>query len=368
MCPMNYTMPPRRGIGSWCLIIPLSIVGAIFLLRSLRSANYDAPATAIIATPAPDAYEPPQAPDPSEVLLADVYPSQESAVAALSRKLPSAITQVESNPQLIVISCPDGAFESRRVRNLIARDFSSATVSDQADGVDDSKALKLNLQISNEGVFAGNPPHHPLRGKVQIDIEGPIDRTTLSARFIDRPWAADSAAYINDHPDRNTIIGRCTKVCLSEPEARRIAEEDAMRQAVTLIQRHANNRGANFTGRAQDTARLLADLRRGMPVQDRFVQKYHRPYGDVWSESVLVDASNGWLESMSQRHATVIHQHEMRAKGIFASVLVVLITIVIAYLFLNAVTKSYFTARLRFIAIMLAVVVMVAAMGLISHA
>jgi len=366
MCPMNYTMPPRRRIGLSCLMIPLFIVGAIFLFRSLRSADHDAPATAIIATPVPEAYEP-QAPDPSEVLLADEYPSEDSAVSALVRKLAPAITQLESNPQAILVSCQDDTFQSRRICNLLSRDFPSAAVSDNPDGVDDVKAVKLNVQIDNDGNFGGNGPHRK-RGKVQMSVGGPVEHTTLSAKFIDRPWAADPVAYVNDHPDRNTIVGRSPKVAMSEPEARRTAEDDAIRQTVILIQRYALNRGANIDWNTPGWRYLITDLRRSMPVKDRFAQKFHLPSGDVWSETVLVDASNGWLESMSQRHAVAIYQHQVRVKTTVGSAFIVLITILIAYLFLNAVTKSYFTARLRFVAIMFAVGVMVVAMGIIARA
>ena len=359
MCPKNYTMPPRHGFGSWCVLIPFAVAAAIFFVRAVRSPQ-GMPATVYVA-PQPEIYEPAQAPDHSDI-LADVYPSQESAIAALARKLPSAIIQIESNPQSIVVSCADDAFEARRIRSLLSRDFPSANITEKAEAIDDDNAVKLNVQISNE---SAGKSHRSKPAKVQISIEGPVERATLSTTFIDRPWAADPSAYMNDHPDRTTIIGHCGKVAMSEPEARRAAEEDAVRQAAILVQQHELNRGKRFNG---DSIYLLSDLRRTLPIKDRFVQKFHRPYGDVWSESVLIDASSGWLESMSQRHAVAMYQHETRAKRTAASAFIVLITILIAYLFLNAVTKSYFTARLRFVAILFAVGVMVVAMGIIAHA
>jgi hypothetical protein len=363
MCLMNYTMPPRRGPGFWFLLVPFFLAGTMFVLFSMH-VHTDAPATAVLEVPAaaPQVYEPQQSSDPSEVLLADVYPSQKSAIAALSRKLTSAIMQVESNPQSILVSGPDDSFEARRIRNLLSRDFPSANITDKAEGVNDDNAVKLNLEIATESF---GKSRRSKAGKVQIGIEGAVARTSLSAAFIDRPWAADPAAYINDHPDRNVLIGRCGNVATSEPEARRAAEEDAVRQAAILIQQREFNRGKRFNG---DSIDLVSDVRRTLPIKDRFVQKFHRPYGDVWSESVLVDASSGWLDSMSQRHAAAMYQHETRSKRTAASALIVLITILIAYLFLNAVTKSYFTARLRFMAILFAVGVMVVAMGIIARA
>lgn len=371
MCSRNnYTMPPRRGPGIVFLIVPFIVLAFLFIFFMRASVTQTStPATVYVpAAPQQDSAEPEPSPDASEVLLADVYPSEELAIRALGRLLPEAIAEAESNPRGILISCPSHDNEGAIIESLLSKSFPSTAFSRDPAAVsaNDPGWVKLTVRIDNTGVFAGND-FRPLRGKVTIEVV-PGAHAPLSTRFIYRPWAADPAGYFNDNPNGDSIIGRCGKPMLSEPAARQAAEADAMRQAVTLIQRHALNRGANFTGRQEDTAYLMDDLRQNLPVKDRFVQQFHRPYGNTWTESVLVDASPGWLESMSQRHAVAMYQHETRVKTTFASTLIVLITIVIAYLFLNAVTKSYFTWRLRTAAIVCAAAAIVIAMSALRMA
>ena len=83
---------------------------------------------------------------------------------------------------------------------------------------------------------------------------------------------------------------------------------------------------------------------------------------------MLVDVSDDWLLSVDHQQARLQERQEVRVKTTVASAMIVLATILIAYLFLNAVTKSYFTGRLRTMAIVFAILVVVVAMGVLSRA
>jgi len=136
----------------------------------------------------------------------------------------------------------------------------------------------------------------------------------------------------------------------------------------SLIQRQAPSNSAAPSSLEESEAMLSSDIRRLLPVKDRFVQRYQRPYGNVWSESILLDASPQWLEDVRRRQAYSLHVRETRVGTTAASAAIVLVAILLAYCFVNAVTKSYFTARLRFAAILCAMIAVAVAIGVISVA
>jgi len=88
-----------------------------------------------------------------------------------------------------------------------------------------------------------------------------------------------------------------------------------------------------------------------LPVRDRFVQRFPREYGEIWSEQVLVEVPAIYLASASDEYQLMVNQHEHRVHRTVVSAAIVLATIVTAYLLLNTMTLSYFSGRLRVVAI-----------------
>lgn len=111
---------------------------------------------------------------------------------------------------------------------------------------------------------------------------------------------------------------------------------------------------------------LRGNIRNRLPISDRFVQQFHRTYGDVWSESVLLDVSPQWVDNIHHQQAGAVRLRQTRIQTTAASMAVVLFTILLAYSFANVVTRRYFTGRLRAIAIVSALIAVAVAVGIIS--
>jgi hypothetical protein len=173
-------------------------------------------------------------------------------------------------------------------------------------------------------------------------------RTLTGAGEPNKLWAHDFAAFVTAHSGQ-WVVGRCQEPCLSEAEAARDAHSDAARFVWPIVL-------SRFSAIPADSewlrARIAADVAAGRLDADTLAEKFERPYGAVWTESVLLDVSPARIDSllnsyksdrrMSQRH--LAKDHEMLLIAVVGSWL--------AYLFLNAVTKGYFTMRLRLAAAM----------------
>ena len=94
-----------------------------------------------------------------------------------------------------------------------------------------------------------------------------------------------------------------------------------------------------------------SDIRNQLPVSDRFVQQFHRPYGNVWEEAILLDVSPQWTKNLQTRQADVISIRETRVHTTVGSMAMVILAILVAYAFANMMTKRYFMFRLRAMAI-----------------
>jgi hypothetical protein len=154
-----------------------------------------------------------------------------------------------------------------------------------------------------------------------------------------KEWINDFAGFRIDHPG-HWIVGRCPDPCLSEQEAQQAARTNAAQAVCALLP--ARLRNADALKRSLTSAIAAGDLQ-----ADCLAERFDRPYGTVWTESVLLDASPQKLDSFAAGHerAWRNRQHLMAAMRMGALVLVGAAWLM--YIFLNAVTKGYFTTHLR---------------------
>lgn len=157
-----------------------------------------------------------------------------------------------------------------------------------------------------------------------------------------KQWIDDFDRFCIDHPGR-WIVGRCPGPCLSQQEAEQAARTNAAQTVWALVParlRNAEDAGAlkRFLTAAIATGGLQADC---------LAEEFDRPYGTVWTESVLLDASPQKLNSFlaGYERAWRNRQHLLAAVRVAALALVAAAWLM--YIFLNAVTKGYFTTRLR---------------------
>lgn len=151
-------------------------------------------------------------------------------------------------------------------------------------------------------------------------------------------WADEPAAYLSSPAGRNATIGRSHGPCLSATEAEAQALDDAARQLVYA--RASAQAGLNREA-------LVQGVRNSLLVRDRSIKVVHKPYGDIWSASVLVAPPANQVAAEMNRLAA---QRQIDRRRRVGGTVGVMIVVAVAYLVANAVTRGYFRRRLRFAA------------------
>ena len=381
----NYTMPAKRSCGGGLkFVLFVNLIGAGFLIfawlaREQRSAppslykpmTVYAPPRASFppAPPLIDAHavDSAQAADPGESLVADRYPSQAQAVKALAAHLPEAIEQSTSHVDAIRLNLGD--YEAGEpIRAAVFRSFGTAKVtSDSASesASDSTNQVGVTLKIAAR---RDRSPKSPSSGTIEITVAGPSRSQLLSTKYIEQPWAADPLQFAAEHSGQSWFVIRSARVCVSPDEAHRAAIDNAVSSLLPLIAQRAGRHFVPGMGLSRGVLSVTDDLRKSLPIKDRFVQRFDRAYGTVYAESLLIQASPNWLDRIERDQARAAAQHDVRARTTLASAMIVLATILIAYLFLNGITKSYFSGRLRTVAIFLAMAVIAVAGVVIVNA
>ncbi|HEX4795709.1 MAG TPA: hypothetical protein VH370_18105 [Humisphaera sp.] len=373
----NYTMPAKRCCGGVVKFLFLLVIGAgaFFIVSAFLYQQRRAPATTYMPmtayVPRADFPSPPtpavihdrvdieaHAVDPGESLVADRYPSQSQAIKALAAHLPEAIEQSTSTVESIRLNLGD--YEAGEpIRAAVFRSFSTAKVtSDSASESASDSANQVNVTLKIAQRLDGSAKA-PQGGTVEITIAGPRGTRLLSTRYIDQPWAADPIQFAAEHSGQGWFVIRSARVCVSPDEAHRAAIDNAVSSLLPLVAQRAGRHFVPDMGVSRGVLSVTDDLRKSLPIKDRFLQRFDRAYGTVYAESLLIQASPSWLDRIERDQARAAAQHDVRAKTTLASALIVLVTILIAYLFLNGITKSYFSGRLRTAAIFMAMIVIV---------
>jgi hypothetical protein len=159
-------------------------------------------------------------------------------------------------------------------------------------------------------------------------------------------WVDDFAAFASAAGGKRWIVGRSLSPCVSEDEAFDAARGDACNQLFARM-RPRLTRSSGAETDAWLRRRLEHEMARGDLIVDRHVWRVHRPYADIWSEAVLVDASNERLSKVTRDHAAWLESRFRAKRGAVGSVFGLSVTILLVYVVLNALTKGYFRGRLR---------------------
>lgn len=170
--------------------------------------------------------------------------------------------------------------------------------------------------------------------------------TSMAQDASGKPWVDDFARFANSTRDKTWIVGHSTTPCLSESEAFDAARRDG---ATQLLSRLRPRLARPYGGESEAwlMQRLSQEIAGGSLVADRFVSRVHRPYGDIWSEAILVDASSARLSHIAGEHAAWLNSRHHARRSAVASVFGMSLAILLIYAVMNAVTKGYFRGYLR---------------------
>jgi hypothetical protein len=144
---------------------------------------------------------------------------------------------------------------------------------------------------------------------------------------------------------------------MTQAEANHQAIEDACAQLTKMLgqaSRRLSGIPAHLISRVNSSDILEGDL-----ILDRFVQSFKGTAGRIWRQALLIDASAEKLSELAHRKAVMVRAEKMTLARMFFSVVGLIVLITIVYAFLNAATKGYYVWSLRIAGIALALVVII---------
>ncbi len=170
-----------------------------------------------------------------------------------------------------------------------------------------------------------------------------------------KKWADDLQGFAQSNPGQ-WIVGHCEQPCLSEAEAIKVATDDAVRAAYPKVR---EDLGISLTDANWLRRRIAKDIEAGQLQADSFVEKFERPYGTLWTDSILLDLSPKALDPLVQHY-----REEIAARRAHFGIAIVISFAVtagawIVCLILNVLTRGYFATRLRFAAAVVTLVAIV---------
>jgi hypothetical protein len=278
-----------------------------------------------------------------ETFQADLYPSQRTAVIRLTQQLAEQIKQKADDIATIQIDK-----DVPGLREALSHEFPHAKVGSETGAI--AFAVAIDAQ---------DPKH----GHVIVNAVGKDLALTASAKFVDKPWADDWTLFKNANSSKRYLIASSPEPCASEQEA----IDSARDQAVELLFPIVNATMSANAAQSSDVIRVSKAWIRDrikysvqsnaskVLVADQFVQRFERPYGDVWQASILLDASQPNIQLLNQsynRTATVQYSNKAKTWSAMGGIAIV---IGLLYAFINAVTRGYFMWRLRAFAILAAI-------------
>lgn len=294
------------------------------------------PASADLPAPPPDV-EPvrvaalPADADPNP-FIPDVYPSREDAARAAATRWAMAVAaRPDGGPSRVRLTGDDSAVL------LVVTD----AIRGQPNG--------LNVEAIEGAPPGGAAPAGEAWARVawaddMVSIRSPDG--AASARFVDKPWVANFAGFVGRTPGR-WVVGwpDADRPATSAADAARVARVWAAGELTPLVVARLPRSGRRDDARVRRMVErhLLGDRL----VVDRFPQKFERPYGTLFREAVLVDASDDRLDKLARdMEETLAAERRSRIGGLASAMAVLLVTYAL-YRFANAFTRGYFTWSLR---------------------
>ena len=298
---------------------------------------------------------------------ADVYPSPELAAAGVMKDAARAlesVTQANSPPPTayLVGDAPrqvlDAAAAALRthglVRHVEVQQCSSALMPSPPtgpSGTADVVTCELELRADGEQI-------------VRATVRGPRGQLTRSASYVDKPWAADPGPYLSYTKDRN-IVAQSRRQHANPQLAMHDAMDDAAAQLLPHVRRgirravadgQLDPRAEMPDGRLREM--IVDRVHSGELIVDRFASRSRRSYGDVWRQSLLIDASPHVMDRLAINLGGQAMAYRNVQFGSWSKLALsiggILLLILLVYLLLNAATKGYYVWILRLVAVILA--------------
>jgi len=288
--------------------------------------------------------------------LADVYPSPELAAEAMATDLAGRLEVIPAGHAVAVPRVGVTGTASKELQDRIEKLV--------------RRTARVLVKVKGEGPPPATQPEEPTilcevdcesgdKGTIEIIVDDADGRTSRLTRFVQKPWAADFAGFVGESaPGRHWILSQSDMSCISPQEAERAALRDAAERLLDPVYQSVRRQMAS--GRLPPHAMprsdvwlptIEAELRHEGLISDRFVQRFSRPYANLWRESLLIDASPPAVERLAHQVAVQAAawrmmrvEHEVT---IALSIAGVVLLVILGYLLSNSATKGYYAWPLR---------------------
>jgi hypothetical protein len=359
----------RGSLAAVIVLAVLALLGAAYLVLGV-SYQRAVPATATVYR-----HEQPRSPAPDPAAIwqpgiedqfeANLYPSKRLAVRSLGLGIDTPIRQLlgdQTWPTRGIL------FEGGHDRELLDEFIKSAarsvpqsqwTVAPETVAVEPGEVgIRLDLSVFQAGPApwaSSDSASEMTRGTLRATVLAGNNQISINAKFDEKPWIEDFYGLWNGRPNRHLIIAKSAESCVTRAEAERQAIDSACSQLTTLLRQ---------TPRAKATPSLPRkvtpnDVLERDFIVDRFSQKFDGMAGEIWRHALLIDASVDKMEELAAHKAVLARTHRLNWARMIGSVAGLLALITVAYIFLNAATKGYYTWSLRIAGIVLAAAVII---------
>ena len=283
--------------------------------------------------------------DQADPFLPDVYASREDAArAAGERWARTASSRQQPLPPTVRLMCPQelaGAFHEglhAALPDLRVEPCDGRLCTSEAAPAGELWLYVDTSANNRHGNWASG-------GTITVRARGASGDSAMT-RFVDKPWLNDFAGFTARTPGR-WVVARsdADRPAGSASEASHEARVAAAEQVMPLVLARMDRKFRSRQGDVQHLTevQLLGDRM----VYDRFPQKYERPYGTLYREAVLLDASDDQLGRLADEIGWSLQSRQQsQARGFVAAAAVLLVTYAL-YRFANAFTRGYFTWSLR---------------------
>ncbi|MBN2181472.1 MAG: hypothetical protein JW715_06130 [Sedimentisphaerales bacterium] len=295
-------------------------------------------------------------PGVEDEFIADVYPSKKSAVRSLGRQLSkyiSYITESDSPEEIIVYRNSQDMELVEELKKVIEKNYPDITCRIElghVSQVENKIGVYFSMHYTAEPVsWSNGSGNKETAGKIQGNILAKQQqKATVEVNFVEKPWIEDFSGFINRQPDQQLIIARSSESCLTEGEANRQAMENACSQLGPFL--------TNLHDPIQFSSNDI--LENGLIV-DRFVQSFEGSAGKIWRQAMLVDISAEKLNRLIRHKMNMARARKNSLAKMFVSFAGMLVLIIVAYVFLNAATKGYYSWSLRIAGIVLIAIIII---------
>ncbi len=299
-----------------------------------------------------------------EEFEADIYPSMPSAARAIGRQLAEllpSITAQKQNPSIVQIWARTeknrlnaetlyALAEGLKSAGDIEKIMVETILNDGQNRIESTDKNAATINVSLVEFSYSDPPEKLTAGTLKIDATAAAGRLTRTARFTEKPWIDNFAAFMSGNPNGEFIVARSTGSCTSYEQADNQALSNACRIAAARLNtiRPTGNLLVN-----QSFSVNPQDIKQFGFIKDSFVQTFSGSVSPIYRKAVLLDLSRDKIQSLANQKFSLLHSQRATWFKMILSLAGIIALICVVYLFLNAATKGYYTWALRIVAIVL---------------